>query len=244
VILRQRVGGPGCNTRVFLTETSVVADGFTASRFTLSRLTASRLTASSFTAYRLTAFVSIVSRYSASKFPLQSCSIMAWKCITQQTQIQLQSISASNFISKLTQSRPPGVSRSSHNLSGSRCIFKLPTSRSPNASLGLQDHSPQEDLLPCSITTSKYIFHQRLWAYGDTVVTEVDRVTGSISSADLGVHKDHLMSISCYLTTNIHTLDFPTLSLTQSGQEFVDLCNCMDPQCGVVSYLLTRFLNS
>jgi len=79
--------------------------------------------------------------------------------------------------------------------------------------------------------------------YGDTGVTEVDRVTGSIYSADPGVDRHHLNSISSYHTMKIHTLSFPTFGLTRSVRDFVDPRNCVDPHGWVVSYLLT-FLRS
>jgi len=44
--------------------------------------------------------------------------------------------------------------------------------------------------------------------YGDAGVTEVDRVTGSIYSADPGVDRHHLISISSYHTKKIHSI-FP-----------------------------------
>jgi len=80
--------------------------------------------------------------------------------------------------------------------------------------------------------------------YRDTGVTEVDRVMGSIYAADLGVHRHHLISISCYHTMKIHTLFCPNFALTCSVRVFVDLRIFMDPQHRVVSYLLTRFLST
>jgi len=71
---------------------------------------------------------------------------------------------------------------------------------------------------------------------------EVDRVTGSIYSADPRVDRHHLISISSYHPTKIHTVSFPTFGLTRSVWEFVDSRICVDPQCRVVSYLLTQFL--
>ena len=99
-------------------------------------------------------------------------------------------------------------------------------------------------LLTCSIPASKYILKERRWVYGDTGVTEVDIVMGSIYSAAPGVDRHHLISISLYYTIKIHTLSFPTFGLTRSVQDFLDPCNCMDPQHRVVSYLLTQFLRS
>ena len=80
--------------------------------------------------------------------------------------------------------------------------------------------------------------------YRDTGVTEVDRVTRSIYSADPGVDRHNLSSISSYHTMNIHTLSFPTFGLTCSVWDFVDACNCVDPQSQAVSYLLIQLLPS
>ena len=63
--------------------------------------------------------------------------------------------------------------------------------------------------------------------YGDTGVTEVERVTGSIYSADPGVDRHHLISISSYHTMKIHTLSFPTFGLTCSVRNIVDPRNCL-----------------
>jgi len=87
------------------------------------------------------------------------------------------------------------------------------------------------------------MFKERRRLYGDTGVTEVDRVTGSIYSAYSGVDRHHLISISSYHTMNIHTLSFPTFGLTRSVRDFVDPRNCVDPHAQIVSYLLT-FLRS
>jgi len=70
------------------------------------------------------------------------------------------------------------------------------------------------------------------------------RVTGSIYSADPGVDRHHLISILSYDTMKVQTLFFPTFGLTHSVRNFVDVRNCVDPQCWVVSYLLNRFLRS
>jgi len=95
-----------------------------------------------------------------------------------------------------------------------------------------------------SIPATKYLLKEWRLVYRDTGVTEVDRVMGSIHSADPGVDRHHLISTSSYHTMKIHTLSFPTCGLTCSFQDFVDPCNCVDPQQRVVSYLLTRFRRS
>ena len=60
---------------------------------------------------------------------LQTCSIMASKCISE-----FNLISASTCISKLAQSRPPSASLS-YTISASKCISKLTQSRPPSATL-------------------------------------------------------------------------------------------------------------
>jgi len=187
----------------------------TVSRFTASRFTAPRLTAS-----RATAFRSIASWSSTSKD--SSNPDGSWlPCVSPNTlnygfQVHLwvHSILASKCISKLAPSRPPTASQSSLHLS-------------------LQVH-----LQALSIMASKYIFKDRRQLYGDTGVTAVDRVMGSIYSADHGIDRHHLISISSYHTMKIHTLSFPTFGLNRSVRDFVD------PQRQVVSYLRTRFLCS
>jgi len=111
--------------------------------------------------------------------------------------------------SKLAHSRPRSVSPNwlDYGLQvrtsmASKCIFKLAPSRPPSASLSSLDLSLQVHIQTRSITASKciteftrstspsasqtrsikYIFKERQRLYGDTGVTEVDRVTGSIRS--------------------------------------------------------------
>jgi len=140
-------------------------------------------------------------------------------------QVLLQSplIMASKCISTLARSHPPSVSLYSlnHNLqvhlqtrsiTASMCITKL-ARLLPRSS---HDHGLQVNLHTHSITASKYIFKERCRVYGDTGVTEVDRVMGSIYSADPGVDRYHLISISSYHTMKIQTLSVPTFDLTRS----------------------------
>ena len=79
---------------------------------------------------------------------------------------------------------------------------------------------------------------ERRRLYRDVVVTEVDRVTGSIYSADPGADRHHLISIASYHTTKVHTLSFPTFGLSRSVR---DPRKCLDFHCRVASYLLTFF---
>jgi hypothetical protein len=67
---------------------------------------------------------------------------------------------------------------------------------------------------------------------------------GSIYSADHGVLRPHLITISLYHTLKIATLSVTTISLTRFVKNLVYLCNCLDRQHRVVSYLLTRCLCS
>ena len=125
---------------------------------------------------------------------LQTRSITSCKCISElarlrppsshehglQVHLQARSITASTCISEFTRSTSPSASLSSLELSlqvhiqtrsitASKCISEFTRSTCPSASQ------------TCSI---KYIFKERRRVYRDTVVTEVDRVTGSIYSAD------------------------------------------------------------
>jgi len=78
-----------------------------------------------------------------------------------------------------------------------------------------------------SISASKYILKERWRVYGDTGVTEVARVKGSIYLADPGVDRHHPISISSNHKKTIHTLSFPTFGLTHSVRKIVDPRNCV-----------------
>jgi len=125
--------------------------------------------------------------------------------------LQTRSITASKCISKLARSRPPSVSPNwldygllVHTITATKCISKLARLQPPSTSLSSDGR-----------------------VYGDTGVTEVERVTGSIYWADPGVDKHHLISISSYHTITIHTLAFPTFGLTRSVRDIVDPHNCV-----------------
>jgi len=62
--------------------------------------------------------------------------------------------------------------------------------------------------------------------YGDTGVTEVQRVTGSIYSVDPGVDRHHLISNLSYHTMKIHYLS-QLFGLTRSVHDIMDLHNCV-----------------
>jgi len=136
--------------------------------------------------------------------------------------------------SKLARSRPPSSSPNSLDcrlqvrmMAASMCISKLARSQSPSVSLKSHDYGLQVHLQTLSITASKYIFMERRRVYGDTGVTEVERVMGSIYSADPVVDRHHLISISSNHTMKIHTLSFPTFGLTRSVCDILDPCNCV-----------------
>jgi len=112
-------------------------------------------------------------------------------------------------------------------ITASMCISTLARSQSPSVSLHSHDYGLHVDLQTRSITASKYIFKEQRRVYPDTEVPEVDRVTGSIYSADPGVDRHHPISISSNHTEKIHTLSFPTFGLTRSVRDIVDPCNCV-----------------
>ena len=62
--------------------------------------------------------------------------------------------------------------------------------------------------------------------YGATGVTEVQRVTGSIYSADPVVDRHHLISIFSYHTMKIHYLS-QLFGLTRSVRDVMDPRNCV-----------------
>jgi len=138
--------------------------------------------------------------------------------------LQTRSITASNCIFKLTRLQPPSASPVSVNdglqvhlqiRTASMCMSALARLGPPNS----HDRSLQLHPQTRYITATKYFFQQRRRVYWDTGVTEVDRVTGSIFSADPGVDRYHLISISSYHTMKIQTLSFPTFGLTHSVRE-------------------------
>jgi hypothetical protein len=73
----------------------------------------------------------------------------------------------------------------------------------------------------------------------DTGVTAVERVTGSIYSADPRVDRHHIISISSYHTLKIHTVPFPTFGLTPLSTIWWIHAIVCDSQWHVVSYLFT-----
>ena len=198
--------------------------------------------------------------------PLQTHSIMASQWISKlaqllprsshdhalQVHLQTRQLKASKCICEFTRFRSPNASPhtldpgpqvplSVHSILVSKFISKPALSRPPCASLSSLDLCHQVHPQNHSITASKYILRQRRRGYGDTAVTEVDRVMGSIYLADPRVDRHPIISISSYHTMKIHSLSFPTFGLTHSVGDLVDQRNCLDPQCRVVSYLLTWF---
>jgi len=128
---------------------------------------------------------------------LQTRSITASKCIPQLARSQPPSVSLNSHdsglqtrsitASKFAQSWPPHASPNSvdhslqvylltRSITASNCISKYAWLRPPCS----HDHGVQVHLQTCLITASKYIFKEQQLVYGNTGVTEVDRVTGSI----------------------------------------------------------------
>jgi len=125
-----------------------------------------------------------ISKLARSRPPTASLSPLD---LSLQVHLQTRSITASKCISEFM-------------IMASKCIFKLARLRPPSS----HDHGLQLHLQTGSITASKciseftqslspsasqtrsitYIFKERRQLYGDTGVTELDRVTGSKYSAD------------------------------------------------------------
>jgi len=106
------------------------------------------------------------------------------------------------------------------------------------------NHCLQVHLHIRSITAFKYVIQGQQWVYIDRVVTDVDRVRGSIYLADPGVDRPHLISITSNHTMKIHSEFFRTVVLTCSVWDFMDRLNCVDPEWQVVSYNFTQFLHT
>jgi len=184
-------------------------------------------TDSRFTASRLTAFRSSTSRSTASKYSSnvdQSCPPTA----------SLSSLDLGLSASQTWLDHGLRVHLWVHSILASKCISTLAQSRPPSESLSSLDLGQQVHRWYSSIPATKYIFEDWWWVYSDTGVMEMESVTVSIYSAEPGVDRHHLVSISSYDTIKIHSLSFPTVGPTRSVQDFVDLRNCVDPQCWIV----------
>jgi len=80
--------------------------------------------------------------------------------------------------------------------------------------------------------------------YGDTAVMKVQRVTGSVYSADSAVDRHHLISILSYQTMKIHYLS-QLFGLTRSVRDIVDPRNCVGsstPGSIISSHLIPTLL--
>jgi len=157
-----------------------------------------------------------ISQHAQSWLPSPSLSSLE---LSLQLHLKTRSITASKCIPKLSQLQPPSASLSSLHLSVSKCISKLAQSWPPSTSLSSLDLSLLVHLQTRAIMAYKYIFKKQSWLYGDTGVTEVDTVEGSIYSADPGVDRHHLNSITSYHSMEIHTVSFPTFGLTHSVRD-------------------------
>jgi len=175
--------------------------------------------------------------------------------------LQVRSITASKCISKLAGLRPPSASPNllDYSLrtrldSASKCISKLARSRPPSISPNSLDYGLQVSTITATKCISNFARSQppskslrnHGGVYRDTVVTEVERVTGSKYSADPGVDRHHLISISSHLIIKWnYTLYLSPLlvSLALSAIWWIHAI-VWDSQCRVVSSLLTQFLCS
>ena len=175
------------------------------------------------------------------------------RSISLAVHLWVHSISVPNCISNLAWSRPRGAYLSSldlghqehlqiRSLTAMKCVSEFTGFWPPNASLSSLDLILQVHLSTRPMMTSKYIINQRPCVYGESGVSLVDWETGSTYSADTGVDWHHPIFIPSYDTTKIHTLSFPTFSLSCSFRDVVDLPNCVDSHSPVVSYALTVLL--
>jgi len=221
-----------------------------ASQSTISRFTALKFTASRVTASRLTTIGSVTSRSTASKYsfnlvrswpPSVSPNTLNYGC---QVHLWVHSIPASKCISILAQWRSPSPSLSSLDLSVFMCTSNLARSRPPSASLGSLDLSLLVHLQTRSIMELKYIFQERWRMYGDTGVTMVDRVTGSIYSVIPGVDRHHLLFISSYHKMKIQSVfpNFWSHSLCPRFRASTQLRGSSTPGCMISSHPITTLL--
>jgi hypothetical protein len=163
---------------------------------------------------------------------------------------QTRFITILESISKFTPLRPPSLSPNLHDhgllvhlktrsFTVCKSISKLERLWLPS----LNDLDRQLRPPAFMITTSEYIYKHHWRVYGNSGLMKVDRVMGSIYSADPGIDRHHLISISFHHTWKLHTLSCTTLGLTRTVG-VLDPCNCVEHQRGVVSYRATRFLCS
>jgi len=155
-------------------------------------------------------------------------------------------LTSSKYSSYLARSRPPSASLNSldHSLevylyTRSIMASKFAQSQPPSVSLNWHNYGLQVHLQTRSITASKYIFKEWWRVYGDTGVTDLECVTGSIYSADPRVVRHHLIiqwKYTLYVSQLLFSLALCAISWIHA--------NAWDPQRRVVSYLLTRFLRS
>lgn len=111
----------------------------------------------------------------------------------------------------------PRASLRSLALSVPKCILNLTWSRPTTGSLSLLDLSLHVHHCTRVSMASNYIFMQQRLLYGVIAITEVNRMTGRRYSADPGVDKHHLVSISSYHSMTIHARSFSIMvSLTLS----------------------------
>jgi len=162
---------------------------------------------------------------------LPTRSIMASLDLRLHVHLPTHSITASKCISEFTRSLGLQVHLQTRSIQVSNCISEFIRSQSPGAAPSTLDRGLQVYLQGATVRTPRYRGNGGGQSDGEY-------------SADPGVHRHPLISISTYHSMKIPTLSFPTFGLTCYVWDFVDPCNCVDPQHRVVSYLLTRFLGS
>jgi len=151
--------------------------------------------------------------------------------VTPPSRTTASRLTASKYSSNPTRSRPPSASLNSLNygppvrsITASKCISELARLRPASS----HDHGLQVHLPTRSIRAYKYIFKEGMravWRYRGNGGGKSDGEY--IYSADHGVDRHHLISISSYHTMKIHTLSFPTFGLTRSVCDIVDPRNCV-----------------
>jgi hypothetical protein len=101
-------------------------------------------------------------------------------------------------------------------------ISKLARLQPASASMSAIDHGPQVCPEHHLIMSSMYIFKGQWQAYSGTAVHEVERLTGSIHSADTVVDRYHLISISSFHKMKIYAVSFATFGPTRATKDFLE----------------------
>jgi hypothetical protein len=161
---------------------------------------------------------------------------------------QTRSITASQCISKLTRLQPPRshdhgiqVHLQTCSITASKCIFKLARLQPPTS----HNHGRQVHLQPYSITASpEYILNDGQCMYRNPRLTVVDRVMGSIYSADPKVDRHHLnFHLILSYNQNTHSIfpNFWSHSLCPKCG-FTQLCGSSTPGSIIPSHPISALL--